>query len=73
MIEVIDGVVSSLAISTFIYLSLYFVHTYIHESVVNTRLDAVVQLVRALHRNRRAVGSISSRMTVVAFFATAAD
>ena len=44
----------------------------IHELVVRARqLDSVAQLVRALHRNRRAAGSIPARGPIVAFFATA--
>ena len=43
-----------------------------HESVVRTRqLASVAQLVRALHRNRRATGSIPVRGPIVAFFTAA--
>ena len=34
------------------------------------KLASVAQLVRALHRNRRATGSIPAKGTIVAFFAT---
>ena len=45
---------------------------YIQEPVVNARqLASVAQLVRALHRNHRASGSIPARAPGVAFFATA--
>ena len=48
---------------------------YTHELVVRARqLASVAQLVRALHRNRRAAGSIESipaRGSIVVFFATA--
>ena len=45
---------------------------FIHELVVRARqLASVAQLVRALHRNRRAAGSIPARGAIVAFFATA--
>ena len=45
---------------------------YIHELVVRARQQAsVAQLVRALHRNRRAAGSIPARGPSVAFFTTA--
>ena len=38
---------------------------------VRTRqLDSVAQLVRALHWNRKAAGSIPARGAIVAFFAT---
>ena len=43
-----------------------------HEFVVNARqLASVAQLVRALHRNRRAAGLIPARGPIVVFFATA--
>ena len=35
------------------------------------QLDRVAQLVRALHRNRRAAGSIPARGRMVVFFAPA--
>ena len=46
-------------------------YMYIHELVVRARqLASVAQLVRALHRNRRAAVSIPARdLHVVAFFA----
>ena len=37
----------------------------------NTSPSSVAQLVRALHRNRRAAGSIPAREPIVAFFVTA--
>ena len=45
------------------YLFSFFLHTlYIHELVIRDRqLASVAQLVRALHRNRRATGSIPAR------------
>ena len=43
---------------------------YTHELAVRARqLASVAQLVRALHRNRRPAGSISSKGPKVAFFA----
>ena len=47
-------------------------HLYIHERTVTAQqLASVAQLVRALHRNRRAVGSIPTRgpCSCAAFFA----
>ena len=47
---------------------------YIHELAVAVgarQLDSVVQLVRALHWNRRAVDSIPARGHIVAFFTNA--
>ena len=45
-------------------------HLYIHEFTVTAQqLASVAQLVRALHRNRRAVGSIPTRGHCAAFFA----
>ena len=42
----------------------------VHELVVRAQqLSSVAQLVRALHRNRRAAGSIPARGPKVAFFA----
>ena len=42
---------------------------YIHKLVVRARQqDPVAQLVRALHRNRRAAGSIPARGPIVAIF-----
>ena len=44
-------------------------YIYIHELVVRAQqLASVAQLVRALHRNRRATGSIPARGTIVTFF-----
>ena len=44
-------------------------HLYIHELTVTAQqLASVAQLVRALHRNRRAVGSIPTRGPCAAFF-----
>ena len=66
--------------SAFVFISLVgmflylFIHTpYIsimHISIYSIRLSAT-QLVRALHWNRRAAGSIPARGQIVAFFATA--
>ena len=45
-------------------------YLYIHELTVTAQqLASVAQLVRALHRNRRAVGSIPTRGPCAAFFA----
>ena len=45
-------------------------HLYIHELTVTAQqLASVAQLVRALHRNRRAVGSIPTIGPCTAFFA----
>ena len=42
---------------------------YIHELAFKAlQLGSVAQLVRALHRNRRAVGSIPARGTTFVFF-----
>ena len=45
---------------------------YIQELEIRARqLASAAQVVRALHRNRRAAGSIPARGAKVAFFATA--
>ena len=49
-------------------------YLYIHEFTVTAQqLASVAQLVRALHRNRRAVGSIPTRGPCAAFFAVVPD
>ena len=45
-------------------------YVYIHELVVrSSATGSVAQLVRALHRNHKAAGSIPARGLIVAFFA----
>ena len=55
-------------------LALHLVELYIHELTVTAQqLASVAQLVRALLRNRRAVGSIPTRGPCAAFFAVVPD
>ena len=53
-------------------IAIVYVAIYVDKLAVRARqLDSVAQLVRALHPNRRAAGSIHTRGAIVAFFATA--
>ena len=46
----------------------------IHELVIRAQqLDSVAQLVRELHRNRKATGSIPATGRIIAFFAAVPD
>ena len=73
-----NGFVSKARVSACMYFlvvyrtSYIWHHLSIHELVVGAgQLDSVDQVVRALHRNRRAAGSIPARGPIVAIFATA--